>query len=68
LRHQRGRSYAEHLSQRQHNHREVAGQTDRSNRFFSKVSDPIEISQQIKGLHQHARRQKCRHMQQMFSD
>src|SRR5207244_10942770 len=66
--HHLGPSHAEDLGQSQHNHREIAGHTDRSNRFFSKVSDPIKISQQIKGLHQHARRQKCRHMQQMFGD
>jgi hypothetical protein len=47
-----------HLSQRQHNHREVSSHADRSNGFVSKVSDPIQVSQQIKGLHQHARSQK----------
>jgi hypothetical protein len=57
-----------HLSQRQHNHREVSSHADRSNGFVSKVSDPIQVSQQIKGLHQHARSQKRRHVQQMFGD
>ena len=68
LRHQRGRSNTEHLSQRHHNHHKIAGHTDRSDGFFSEVSEPIEISQQVQGLHQHARSQKRRHVQQVLGD
>jgi hypothetical protein len=37
-------------------------------RFFPEVSYPVEIGQQIEGLHHHAHGQERRHMQQMPGD
>ncbi len=68
LRDQRGCSHAQHLSERQHDHRNVARNTYRGDRFFPEVSYPVEIGQQIEGLRHHAHGQERRHMQQMPGD
>ena len=65
LRDQRGCSHAQHLGECQHNHRDVARHTNRSDRFLPEASDPVEIGQQIKCLHHHAHGQKSRHVQQV---
>ena len=68
LRNERGRSDAEHLRQRQHYHCKIAGDTDGGDRFLAEMSHPIEVSQQVERLHQHADGKEGRHLQQVFGD
>ena len=68
LRNERRRSDAEHLRQRQHYHGEIAGNTNCSDRFLAEMSHPIEVSQQVERLHEHADGKEGRHLQQVFAD
>ena len=68
LRDERGCADTEHLRQRQHYHREIAGHTNRGDRFLAEMPHPIKISQQVESLHQHADREEGGHLQQVFGD
>src|SRR5947207_240788 len=46
----------------------VAGNTDGGDRFLAEMSHPIEVSQQVERLHQHADGKEGRHLQQVFGD
>src|SRR4029079_15649875 len=65
MRHEGGNADAEHLGDREHDKRPVAGNANPGNRLFPESSDPVQIDEEIEGLKHHRHEHEAGGLQEM---